>query len=139
MRAPCSSDLAPVRREVRSRNDRWYDVRMRPYRTLDDKIDGVVITFVDITERRAVEEALRESERQLRQQKRLVEMSREPIFIWDFDGGIVDWNRGCEELYGYSPQEAMGKRKSSCSARQCRARRCEDQKGQAGRRWPLGR
>jgi len=105
------SDLAPVRREVRSRQDCWYDVRMRPYRTVDDRIDGVVITFVDITERRRMEDALRDSEHQLRQQKRLVEMSREPIYIWDFDGGIIDWNRGCEELYGYSRQEAVGRRK----------------------------
>jgi two-component system CheB/CheR fusion protein len=48
--------LSPVRREVRSRDDRWYDVRMRPYRTVDDKIDGVVITFVDVTDRKAWEE-----------------------------------------------------------------------------------
>src|SRR6185295_18241452 len=53
------NDLAPVRREVRSRRDRWYEVRMRPYRTLDDRIEGVVIAFVDVTERRAIEEALR--------------------------------------------------------------------------------
>jgi two-component system CheB/CheR fusion protein len=105
------SDLAPIRREVRSRKDCWYDVRLRPYRTVDHRIDGIVITFVDITERRRTEDALRDSEYQLRQQKRLVEMSREPIHIWDFDGGIIDWNRGCEELYGYSRQEAVGKRK----------------------------
>lgn len=105
------TDLTPVRREVRGSNERWYDVRMRPYRTVDDRIDGVVITFVDITERREVEEALRTGTWQLRQQRRLVEMSREPIYIWDFDGGIVDWNRGCEELYGFSQQEALGKRK----------------------------
>lgn len=98
------TDLAPVRREVASRQDGWYDVRMRPYRTVDDKIDGVVITFVDITERRLVEE-------DLRQQKLLVEMSREPIYIWDFDGDILDWNRGCVELYGYSQEEAVGRRK----------------------------
>ncbi len=105
------SDLAPVRREIRSRNSRWYDVRMRPYRTVDNKIDGVVITFVDITERLHVEEALRDSERQLRQQKRLVELSRAPIFVWEFNGGILEWNRGCEELYGYTREEALGKRK----------------------------
>ena len=49
------SHLAPVTREVRSRTGRWFDIRLRPYRTVDDKIDGVVITFVDITERKAWE------------------------------------------------------------------------------------
>ena len=100
-------ELTPIRREIRSRRDRWFDIRMRPYRTVDDRIDGVLITFVDITDRRAVEEALRTGERQLRQQKRLVELSREPIFVWDFDAGIIDWNRGCEELYGYARHEAV--------------------------------
>jgi two-component system CheB/CheR fusion protein len=105
------ADLTPIRREVRSRKGRWYDMRLRPYRTVDDKIDGVVITFVDVTERLKIEEALRESEHLLRQEKRLVELSRDPIFIWDFDGGILEWNRGSQELYGYSREEALGKRK----------------------------
>ncbi|MBV8839347.1 MAG: PAS domain-containing protein [Alphaproteobacteria bacterium] len=105
------ADLAPVRREIRSRADRWYEVRLRPYRTVDDKIDGVVITFVDISERRQVEQQLRASEQSILQEKRLVELSHDPIFIWDFDGGVVSWNRGSEELYGYSRQEALGKRK----------------------------
>lgn len=107
------SDLAPIRREIQSRSGRWYDVRLRPYRTVEDKIDGVVITFVDVTERRHVEEALRESSDQVRQQKRLVELSRAPIFVWDFDDGILEWNRGSEELYGYSRAEALGKRKEA--------------------------
>ena len=38
-------------------------------------------------------------------------MSRDPIFIWDYDGTILEWNRGSEELYGYSRDEAVGKRK----------------------------
>jgi len=49
------SHLTPIKREVHSRTDRWFDVRLRPYRTVDNKIDGVVITFVDITERKATE------------------------------------------------------------------------------------
>jgi two-component system, chemotaxis family, CheB/CheR fusion protein len=110
------ADLAPIHHEIRSRAGRWYDMRMRPYRTVDDKIDGVVITFVDISERRHIDEALRVSEENLRQDHRLVELSRDPIFIWDFDDGIVFWNRGSEELYGYSSAEALGKRKDKLLA-----------------------
>jgi PAS domain-containing protein len=51
------ADLAPIRREVRSRSGRSYEVRIRPYRTMDDAIDGVVITFVDAFERPTVEDA----------------------------------------------------------------------------------
>ena len=105
------SDLTPIRREIHSRRNLWYDMRMRPYRTVDNRIDGVVITFVDITERRHMEEALRDSEHQLRQQKRLLDLSRVPVFMWEFDGVILEWNRGCEELYGYTHEEAIGKRK----------------------------
>jgi two-component system, chemotaxis family, CheB/CheR fusion protein len=105
------SDLVPIRKEIRSLNNLWYDMRMRPYRTVDNKIDGVVITFVDITERRRMEETLRESERQLRQQKRLLDLSRVPVFMWEFDGVILEWNRGCEELYGYTHEEAIGRKK----------------------------
>src|SRR5262249_26463702 len=103
--------LTPLRREIRSHNNHWYDIRLRPYRTIDDKIDGGVITLVGITERRQVQQPLRENECLLRQHKSLVELSRDPIFIWDFDDGIVEWKRGCEELYGFSRAEALGQLK----------------------------
>lgn len=101
----------PIRREVRSASGSWYDMRMRPCRTLAATADGVMITFLDVTERRQVEEALRLSEEKLLQDHRLVELSRDPIFIWDLDEGIQFWNRGSEELYGYSVAEALGKSK----------------------------
>jgi two-component system, chemotaxis family, CheB/CheR fusion protein len=99
--------LGMVEREVRSRDGHWYLVRIRPYRVAEDKIDGAVVTFVDITERRKLEEALRASEEKLFQEMRLVELSRAPIFVWDLDGLVLQWNRGSEELYGYSSEEAL--------------------------------
>lgn len=49
-------NLVPIERTVRSIDGRWLLVRLRPYRTLDDKIDGVVITFVDVTDRQEAEQ-----------------------------------------------------------------------------------
>ncbi|HWE05988.1 MAG TPA: HWE histidine kinase domain-containing protein, partial [Rhizomicrobium sp.] len=71
-------------------------------------IDGVVVTFVDISQRRRAEDALRDSEQHLRQQLRLIELSHAPIFIWDFEKGIRQWNRGSEDLYGFTKEEAVG-------------------------------
>ncbi|MDZ3836209.1 MAG: HWE histidine kinase domain-containing protein [Rhodospirillales bacterium] len=104
-------DLALIEHEVQSRSGFWYLMRLRPYRTLDDRIDGVVVTFIDITGRRQVEIALRESEERLRQMIQLVEMSGEPICVWDFDDGIVEWNRGSEMLFGYARDEMVGREK----------------------------
>jgi two-component system, chemotaxis family, CheB/CheR fusion protein len=60
------ADLVPIRRELQSRSGKWYEMRVRPYRTVDDKIDGAVFTFVDISERRQVQDALQKSERELK-------------------------------------------------------------------------
>ena len=48
----------PVEREVRSRDDRWYYAKIHPYRTVDGAVTGIVLTFVDITERRRLERKL---------------------------------------------------------------------------------
>ena len=59
-------DLASTEREVHSKDGGWYLTRLKPYRTVEDKIDGVVVTFVDIGERRRAEDALRDSELRMR-------------------------------------------------------------------------
>jgi two-component system CheB/CheR fusion protein len=43
--------LTPIEREVATDVDDWYLMRIVPYRTTDDRIDGIVLTFVDITSR----------------------------------------------------------------------------------------
>ena len=51
------TDLNSIERTVRTTSGRWFLMRLRPYRTLDDKIDGVVVIFVDVTEQREAEAA----------------------------------------------------------------------------------
>ncbi|WP_313168241.1 PAS domain-containing protein [Massilia oculi] len=57
--------LQPMEREVRATDGRDYIVRVHPYRTTSDRIEGAVMTFFDITSWRAAENALRESEARL--------------------------------------------------------------------------
>jgi two-component system CheB/CheR fusion protein len=58
--------LVPIETEVRSESGRWYIMRLLPYRTTDDRIDGVVLTFVDVTERKYIEGVSSESSALLR-------------------------------------------------------------------------
>ena len=55
-------DLVPLEIEERTEDGRWFAVRFRPYRTIDDRIDGVVVTFIDVTNARLASEAVRTSE-----------------------------------------------------------------------------
>ncbi|WP_380879962.1 CheR family methyltransferase [Sphingomonas sp. DBB INV C78] len=59
-------NLAPLEGEVETKDGRWLVMRLRPYRTVEDRIDGVVVSFVEISERRAAVDALRRSEERYR-------------------------------------------------------------------------
>jgi two-component system CheB/CheR fusion protein len=56
--------LEPIEREIEAHAGAWYVRRVMPYRTLEGGVEGVVITFVDITERRQTAEALEVAKRQ---------------------------------------------------------------------------
>lgn len=95
------SDLAPIEREVRDAGGRWYLTRIRPYKSGRDEIEGVVITFVDISRRKRAEAELRHSEEFHR---RAVEAAR--VGTWDLDlstgDGVVSAQMA--RLMGYSPE-----------------------------------
>jgi two-component system CheB/CheR fusion protein len=59
VRAALAND-SPVGREVTTDDGRWFAVRVMPYRTHDGGVDGVVMTFTDVTEAKALEARLRE-------------------------------------------------------------------------------
>jgi two-component system CheB/CheR fusion protein len=88
--------------EVRDKDGRWHILRLRPYRTLDNKIDGVLVVLIDV-------DALKRDQEIRRRQSELLEQTEEPIFMWELGGGITYWNRGAEETYGFTRTQAMGR------------------------------
>ncbi|HEY0008171.1 MAG TPA: PAS domain S-box protein, partial [Tepidisphaeraceae bacterium] len=97
--------LIPIEREIVA-GEHTYLRRVLPYRTGDNRIDGVVVTFTDITGRVKAEAALRNSE----EEYRLIVhgVKDHAIFAIDLDGRIATWNPGAERVLGYSQAEAVG-------------------------------
>ncbi len=100
------TNLIPMEREVQDDKNRWYLTRVLPYRSTDDRIEGVVITFIDITQRRESEEELRKNEERLR--LILESATDHAIFTLDLTGIITDCNTGAERIFGYPRQEMLG-------------------------------
>ena len=99
--------LVPREIEVQNRKGAWYVMRIHPYRTLENVIEGAVITFVEITEQKRVQEALREAET-LRRLAAIVRDVGDAVTMQDFTGRILAWNPGAERIYGWSEAEALG-------------------------------
>jgi len=98
--------LVPIEREVDGHGN-WFLARLRPYRTIEDRIAGVVLTFVDISERKHGEAALRRSAELMRL---VIENARDyAIFSTDLNGCITAWNAGAERLLGHSESEVLGR------------------------------
>ena len=84
-----------------------YTMRIQPYRTLDNVIKGVVITFVDVTELKQAEEALRQSAHDLLRLAVVVRDAHDAVTVQDINGRIIAWNPGAVRLYGWSEAEAL--------------------------------
>jgi two-component system CheB/CheR fusion protein len=98
--------LERVEREVATHDGRWIWMRILPYRTTDDRIGGVALTFLDITTRKRAEDRLRTSEARLR--LLIDSVTDYAIFTLDADGLIATWNAGAARLFGYTDTEAIG-------------------------------
>jgi len=92
--------------EVQTADGRWFALHILPYRTLDNVIEGAVLTFVDITEVKHVKETLEKANSLLRLAV-VVRDAHDAITVQDLEGLTIAWNRGAERMYGWSEAEAL--------------------------------
>lgn len=91
--------LASLSVDIKDSLGRWFSVRMRPYKTAENRIAGVVVIFIDITEVRSLES--------LRRLAIVVRDSNDAVLMYDLQGNIGAWNPKAERFYGYSEAEAL--------------------------------
>ena len=91
--------LIPLEKELESKEGEWFAMRMMPYRTSDNLIDGVVITFTDITRMKRSEE--------LGRLAAVVQDANDAITVQDFEGTILAWNQAAEKIYGWRETEML--------------------------------
>ena len=99
--------LQPSEREVGDARGNWYLARARPYRTIEDVIAGVVLSFVDITERKAAQESLRQSQERF---SAIVNQASVGVAQIRLDGEITFANTCYRALTGYGDDELLGRR-----------------------------
>jgi len=100
--------LIPKELEVQTAEGKWYTMRILPYRTLDNVIEGAVLTFVDITEMKKSHALLREAHDQLRLAG-IARDSQDAIAVLNMDGYILAWNPAAQRLFGWTEGEASAK------------------------------
>jgi two-component system, chemotaxis family, CheB/CheR fusion protein len=92
--------------QASTRDGRWFVVRILPYRTLENRIDGVVITFSDAQAARVLEASLRDQSSQLRQMADAL-----PNLVWSArpDGACDYLNRRWLDYTGVAERDLVGR------------------------------
>lgn len=107
------ANLAPLSREIESDKGTWYTRRILPYQAQDDRIDGVVITFADISEMKVAE---REIEAARAYSNSIVETIRHPLVVLDDELRVVSASIAFYEVFGAKREDAVGQPIGSAGA-----------------------
>ncbi len=92
-------------KQVPTKDGRWFSIRIMPYRTFDDRIEGLVITFIDITDLKMVEEKLHKFD----QENRMLIGSSSKIIIKISTGWkILEFNSAAETFFGKKCEDVTG-------------------------------
>jgi len=98
--------LVFIQKEVAALDGRWFLVRIMPYRTFDDRIDGLVITFINISEQKKTELKLFESDRKNRI---LLSATTEVKIVLADDNTVIDLSPEAESFFGKNREEYLNK------------------------------
>ena len=98
--------LLPKVVDVQTTEGVWYTMRILPYRTVDNVIEGAAITFVDITEMVRTRDALRKAN-DLARLAVVVRDAHDAITVQDLEGRTLAWNPGAVRMYGWNEAEAL--------------------------------
>jgi len=97
--------LGVRQRRVQDRDDRWYNLSVRPYRAVDDKIDGAVMTFIDIDESTR---ALEQAERAREFSDGIVETVQHPLLVLDSDLRVIKATQPFYATFNVRPEDTLG-------------------------------
>jgi PAS domain S-box-containing protein len=98
--------LSVKTREVQHRNGHWYLLRIRPYRTNENKIEGAVIKLLDIHE---FKRSLEETEKARDFAEAIVETVREPLLVLNQHLRVQATNRAFYRVFHTTKEETEGK------------------------------
>lgn len=98
--------LIPREVEVQTKDGNYFMLRMLPYRTTDNRIEGAVINFINITEHKHAELSLKKANDYLRLAT-VVRDAHDAILLQDLNGNIMAWNNAAQRMYGWSESEAL--------------------------------
>ncbi len=89
--------------DVKTKEGKWYHVRIMPYRAIDDNVlGGAVISFSDITGQKT-------SQAEAQKAASILAQGGDSIIAYDLDGTVSFWNAGAEKLYGWPNEDVLGK------------------------------
>ncbi|HET9373307.1 MAG TPA: PAS domain-containing protein, partial [Vicinamibacterales bacterium] len=102
----CIETISPVEREVQDRQGRWYSLRIRPYRSVENRIDGAVLALFDIDAPKRHEESARLA---IAFAESVVHSAAEPMAVVDHDLRLRSASARFAELFGMSGDGVRGR------------------------------
>ncbi len=98
--------LAPREKEVQTTGRNWYLARILPYRTIDNVIDGVVLTFTDIT---VIKQAQETAQSAREYSECIVDTITQPLIVMNGKLEVVSANRSFYSAFRVTPQDTVGR------------------------------